>query len=137
MRPSRTVTISLSPELEQRADATAAEEGRSRSELFREALRQYLDRRDRRERLFAAGEEAVARLGIRGELDLVTDPAQLDELEAVLIDGLRAPPELARLIRRALEGLEDVVVPRLSPTAGPPASPRSASPSRRASSGSS
>lgn len=65
MRPSRTVTISLPPELARRAERIARTEGRSRSELFREALRQYLDRRDRRERIFSAGEQAAARLGIR------------------------------------------------------------------------
>jgi CopG family transcriptional regulator/antitoxin EndoAI len=64
MRPSRTVTISLPPELARRAERAARSEGRSRSELFREALRQYLDRRDRWDRIFAAGEEAVARLGV-------------------------------------------------------------------------
>ena len=65
MRPSRTVTISLPPELARRAEAAASAEGRSRSELFREALRQYLDRRERWERLFAACERAAARLAIR------------------------------------------------------------------------
>lgn len=69
MRPSRTVTISLPAELARRAERTARTEGRSRSELFREALRQYLDRRDRWERIFAAGEEAAARLGV-GEEDV-------------------------------------------------------------------
>lgn len=64
MRPSRTVTISLPPELARRAERTARTEGRSRSELFREALRQYLDRRDRWERIFTAGEEAASRLGL-------------------------------------------------------------------------
>ena len=65
MRPSRTVTISLPPELARRAERAARTEGRTRSELFREALRQYLDRRDRWERIFAAGEQAAAGLGVR------------------------------------------------------------------------
>jgi CopG family transcriptional regulator/antitoxin EndoAI len=67
MKPARTVTISLPPELAQRAERTARTEGRTRSELFREALRQYLDRRDRWDRIFAAGEQAAARLGAREE----------------------------------------------------------------------
>ena len=67
MRPARTVTISLPPELARRAEQAARTEGRSRSELFREALRQYLDRRDRWERIFAAGEQAAARIGVREE----------------------------------------------------------------------
>ncbi len=67
MRPTRTVTISLPPELSRRAERAARTEGRSRSELFREALRQYLDRRDRWERIFAAGERAAAALGLSEE----------------------------------------------------------------------
>jgi len=67
MRPSRTVTISLPPELARRAERAARAEGRTRSELYREALRQYLDRRDRWDRVLAAGEEAARRLGIREE----------------------------------------------------------------------
>lgn len=67
MKPARTVTISLPPELARRAERAARTEGRSRSELFREALRQYLDRRDRWERIFTAGEQAAARLGITEE----------------------------------------------------------------------
>jgi len=67
MKPARTVTIPLPPELARRAERAARSEGRSRSELFREALRQYLDRRDRWERIFTAGEQAVARLGITEE----------------------------------------------------------------------
>jgi CopG family transcriptional regulator/antitoxin EndoAI len=67
MKPARTVTISLPPELARRAERTARIEGRTRSELFREALRQYLDRRDRLDRIFAAGEQAAARLGVREE----------------------------------------------------------------------
>jgi CopG family transcriptional regulator/antitoxin EndoAI len=67
MKPARTVTISLPPELARRAERAARTEGRSRSELFREALRQYLDRRDRWDRIFAAGEQAAARLGVREE----------------------------------------------------------------------
>jgi CopG family transcriptional regulator / antitoxin EndoAI len=65
MKPARTVTISLPPELARRAERAARTEGRSRSELFREALRQYLDRRDRWDRIFAAGELAAERMGLR------------------------------------------------------------------------
>ena len=67
MKPARTVTISLPPELARRAERAARTEGRSRSELFREAVRQYLDRRDRWDRIFAAGEQAAARLGVLEE----------------------------------------------------------------------
>lgn len=64
MRPSRTVTVSLPPELAREIDRAARSEKRSRSEMFREALRQYLARRDRWERIFSYGERAAARSGI-------------------------------------------------------------------------
>ncbi len=62
MRPTRTVTISLPPDLAAEVDREADAEGLTRSELARVALRQYLDRRDRWERLFAYGERVAQRL---------------------------------------------------------------------------
>lgn len=59
MRPSKTVTISLPPDLAKRAAKTARSEGRSRSELFREALRQYLARQERWDQIFALGADAA------------------------------------------------------------------------------
>jgi len=64
MRPTRTVTISLPPELARRVDRVARAEGRSRSELFREALRQYLERQERWKLIFASGEQAARKLAI-------------------------------------------------------------------------
>ena len=64
MRPTRTVTISLPPDLARRVDRVARAEGRSRSELFREALRQYLERQERWKRIFAAGEQVARDLAI-------------------------------------------------------------------------
>jgi len=64
MRPTRTVTISLPPELARRVDRVARAEGRSRSELFREALRQYLERQERWKRIFASGEQVARDLAI-------------------------------------------------------------------------
>ncbi len=64
MSVQRTVTISLPPELAKRADRVADKEGRSRSELFREALRQYLERQERWDRIFALGEETARRTGL-------------------------------------------------------------------------
>lgn len=55
MATPRTITISLPPELARKVDRVASQEGRTRSELFREALRQYLSRRDRWEQIFAYG----------------------------------------------------------------------------------
>ncbi len=64
MRQQRTVTISLPPALSKQVDSLARREGRTRSELVREALRQYMDRTERWQRIFAFGEE----LGQRGGL---------------------------------------------------------------------
>lgn len=48
---------------------------------------------------------------IRGELDLVTSPVLLDELERILTDRFHVPSELARLTRSELEILAEVVAP--------------------------
>ena len=65
MSTPRTVTISLPPELARRVDRVARAEGRSRSELFREALRQYLERGERWDRIFSFGEKQAGRLGLK------------------------------------------------------------------------
>jgi metal-responsive CopG/Arc/MetJ family transcriptional regulator len=57
MRTMGTVTISLPPELAVEVDRLARREGRIRSELLREAFRQYAERRRRWGQLFAYGEE--------------------------------------------------------------------------------
>lgn len=67
MADPRTVTISLPPELAARVDEVADREGRSRSELFREAARQYLRRQEHWDRIFAYGERAAARSGAEDE----------------------------------------------------------------------
>lgn len=64
MSEPRTVTISLPPELAAQVDAAAAAEGRTRSELFREAARQYLRRTQRWEQIFGYGERAARRVGV-------------------------------------------------------------------------
>ena len=60
MRTTDTLTISLPPELAGEVDRLARQEGRTRSELFREAFRQYAERRRRWEQLFAYGETRAA-----------------------------------------------------------------------------
>jgi CopG family transcriptional regulator/antitoxin EndoAI len=72
MSAPRTVTISLPPEVAREVDRIARAEGRTRSELLREAFRQYVSRLERWERIFVAAksvprrsrltESAVARL---------------------------------------------------------------------------
>ncbi|MGZ4105022.1 MAG: CopG family ribbon-helix-helix protein [Actinomycetota bacterium] len=64
MRPSQTVTVSLPPDLAREVDRVARREGRSRSEMFREALRQYLGRRERWDRIFALGEQKARQLDV-------------------------------------------------------------------------
>lgn len=70
MRPSQTVTVSLPPDLAREVDRAAREEGRSRSEVFREALRHYLGRHDRWERIFRYGQDAAGQAGVSaGDVD--------------------------------------------------------------------
>ncbi len=67
MRPSETVTISLPPELAAEVDRLAAEEHRTRSELLREAFRQYAAGRRRWLSIFAYGEHAAKAAGLTDE----------------------------------------------------------------------
>lgn len=69
MATPRTFTISLPPKLARQVDKQAAAEGRTRSELFREALRQYIARRERWNQIFAYG-EGVARERALTEADV-------------------------------------------------------------------
>lgn len=64
MATPRTFTISLPPKLARQIDKQAAAEGRTRSELFREAVRQYIARRDRWNQIFAYGESVAAKRAI-------------------------------------------------------------------------
>jgi len=67
MRPSRTFTISLPPDLAEEVDRIAAAEHRSRSELLREAFRRYVGAQQRWERIFAYGEQVAAEAGLTSE----------------------------------------------------------------------
>lgn len=64
MSTPRTFTISLPPKLARQVDKQATAEGRTRSELFREAVRQYIARRDRWNQVFAYGENTAAERGL-------------------------------------------------------------------------
>lgn len=64
MATPRTFTISLPPKLARQVDRQAAAEGRTRSELFREAVRQYIARRERWERIFPYGEGVARERGL-------------------------------------------------------------------------
>ncbi len=63
MPTPRTVTISLPSKLARDVDKIAKQESRTRSELFREAVRQYIVRRQRWEQLFAYGDELARERG--------------------------------------------------------------------------
>lgn len=63
----RTFTISLPPKLARQIDKQAAAEGRTRSELFREAVRQYIARHDRWNQIFAYGEGVTAERALTEE----------------------------------------------------------------------
>jgi CopG family transcriptional regulator/antitoxin EndoAI len=69
MRATKVVTVSLPPSLLKDTERLAKEERRTRSELFREALREYIaTRRWRRTRRW--GEAAARRTGVRDEADV-------------------------------------------------------------------
>lgn len=64
MSTPRTFTISLPPKLARQVDKQAAAEGRTRSELFREAVRQYIARRGRWDQIFAYGNRVARERGM-------------------------------------------------------------------------
>ncbi|GAC1579622.1 MAG: hypothetical protein NVS3B18_13330 [Candidatus Dormibacteria bacterium] len=67
MRKTGTVTISLTPELAAEVDRLARHEGRTRSELLREAFRQYSLRLQRWDQLFTYGERRAAQASLTEE----------------------------------------------------------------------
>lgn len=69
MRTTRVITVSLPPNLLRDAERLAKEERRSRSELLREALREYIATR-RWRRLRQWGEGAARRTGVRTDADV-------------------------------------------------------------------
>lgn len=68
---SKIVTLSVPEAFLREVDAAAARERRARSELFREAVRQYLAREERWSQLRAWGRQTAARSGIHSEGDVV------------------------------------------------------------------
>ncbi len=69
MRATKVVTVSLPPGLLKDTERLAKEEGRTRSELFREALREYIATR-RWRRIRRWGEAAARRMAVRDEIDV-------------------------------------------------------------------
>ena len=66
VRTTTTVTFSLPPELAERVDRLVEDEGRTRSEVVREALRRYIDDSEW-QRLLDYGERRARELGIGPE----------------------------------------------------------------------
>ncbi len=64
MRTTKILSLSLPPELLREAETLAKREGRTKSELLREALRRYIQEQEWR-RLQRYGARRVQRLGIR------------------------------------------------------------------------
>ena len=64
---TKTINISLPPKLVQQLDRVAKKRSANRSELIRELVRGYLDRRERWEAIFAAGERQAKKLGLTEE----------------------------------------------------------------------
>ena len=69
MRTTKPITVSLPTDLLRQTQRAAREEARTRSELIRDALRQYLASR-RWQRLRQWGAETAERLGLKTEADL-------------------------------------------------------------------
>ena len=58
------MTISIPPALAREVDRLARKEGRTRSELLREAFRQYATRMGRWDRIFELGRDLARRRGL-------------------------------------------------------------------------
>jgi CopG family transcriptional regulator/antitoxin EndoAI len=69
MRTSKVISLSLPPQLLREAEKMAKKEGRTKSELFREALRRYLAEQSFRE-LQRYGASRARKLGIDAEEDI-------------------------------------------------------------------
>ena len=70
MRTAKTVSITLPPDLLVKAQELAKSEHRTRSELFREALRRYMSADTQWENLLARTRAKGKALGIRSEDDV-------------------------------------------------------------------
>jgi len=69
MRTTKVLTLSLPPEMAEQVGKFAQEEGMTRSELFREALRDYMRKR-RWEKIREYGAKKAVELGLRNEADV-------------------------------------------------------------------
>ena len=70
MRTSEVISITLPPKLLREAERLARKEGRTRSELFREALRRYLAEQSLRE-LQRYGAQQAKKRGVESDEDIL------------------------------------------------------------------
>lgn len=68
--PAQTLNISLPRELVKQVDKAAKKRYRTRSELIRSALLNYLERRAAWDEIFKAGERAAKKMGIKSEEEI-------------------------------------------------------------------
>ena len=62
---TKTVNISFRKDLLEKIDNVAKEEMRTRSELIRESVRMYIERKKRWDKIFDFGTQQAARLGLK------------------------------------------------------------------------
>lgn len=67
---TQTLNIALPKDLVKKVDEVAKKEYRNRSELIRQALSSYIEKRSRWERILAEGKEYGKRMGIKSEADV-------------------------------------------------------------------
>lgn len=67
---TQTLNISLPKDLVKKVDELAKKEYRNRSELIRGALRIYLQDKEEWQQIFAAGEKAMKKMGIKSEEEI-------------------------------------------------------------------
>ena len=70
VRQSKIVNMSLPPEILKRVGELARKKGVSRSEILREALKQYIISERLWQQIYKWGEESAKRLGIKDERDV-------------------------------------------------------------------
>jgi len=71
MRTRELLTISLPPRFLKDVEQVAKKEGRTKSELAREALRRYVSEQREWEMLLRYGRQQAKKLGVRSEEDVV------------------------------------------------------------------
>lgn len=69
-RQTKIINMSLPKELYTQVDGIAKQRGVSRSQLFKEALKIYIDEERRWQKIREWGEETAKRLGIKDEADV-------------------------------------------------------------------